>query len=194
MSSLEDELPAWSMRRDDPRARVLSPGLPAGIDRDWAWGGSGGENVQVAVIDSGVNGQHDLVGGVARAAHIERTQDGETRVIEGSVGDRAGRRQSRGRGSIRVLLHPDPPVEFFGRGMNVEVAWLGASRIIAAGNSFATTHLTGNSFKRQLARHQAPENSARFIGNIRLRCQTNRESEACERPSHRCIGCDCLGG
>jgi subtilisin len=34
--------------------------------------------------------------------------------------------------------NPDPPVEFFGRGVNVDVAWLGGSTITATGNSFAT--------------------------------------------------------
>jgi subtilisin family serine protease len=34
--------------------------------------------------------------------------------------------------------NPDPPVEFFGRGVNVEVAWIGGSTITATGNSFAT--------------------------------------------------------
>jgi subtilisin family serine protease len=34
--------------------------------------------------------------------------------------------------------NPDPPVEFFARGVNVEVAWLGGSTITATGNSFAT--------------------------------------------------------
>jgi subtilisin family serine protease len=34
--------------------------------------------------------------------------------------------------------NPDPPVEFFGRGVDVEVAWLGGSTIRATGNSFAT--------------------------------------------------------
>jgi subtilisin len=39
--------------------------------------------------------------------------------------------------------NPDPPVEFFARGVNVEVAWLNGGRIRCTGNSFATPHLTG---------------------------------------------------
>ncbi|HEY7397477.1 MAG TPA: S8 family serine peptidase [Gaiellaceae bacterium] len=34
--------------------------------------------------------------------------------------------------------NPDPPVEFFARGVDVEVAWTGGSTIRATGNSFAT--------------------------------------------------------
>jgi subtilisin family serine protease len=41
------------------------------------------------------------------------------------------------------FYNPSPPVEFFGRGVDVEVAWLGGSTIKASGNSFATPHLAG---------------------------------------------------
>jgi subtilisin family serine protease len=34
-------------------------------------------------------------------------------------------------------------VEFFARGLNVEVAWLGGETITATGNSFATPHVAG---------------------------------------------------
>ena len=34
--------------------------------------------------------------------------------------------------------NPDPPVEFFARGVDVEVAWVGGGTIRATGNSFAT--------------------------------------------------------
>jgi subtilisin family serine protease len=37
--------------------------------------------------------------------------------------------------------NPDPPVEFFARGVDVEVAWLGGGTIRCSGNSFATPHL-----------------------------------------------------
>jgi subtilisin len=41
------------------------------------------------------------------------------------------------------FYNPTPPVEFFGRGVDVDVAWLGGSTISASGNSFAAPHLTG---------------------------------------------------
>jgi subtilisin family serine protease len=40
-------------------------------------------------------------------------------------------------------LNPDPPVEFFARGVDVDVAWLDGGRLTATGNSFATPHLAG---------------------------------------------------
>ncbi len=39
--------------------------------------------------------------------------------------------------------NPDPPVEFFARGVDVEVAWLGGGTIRASGNSFATPCISG---------------------------------------------------
>jgi subtilisin family serine protease len=39
--------------------------------------------------------------------------------------------------------NPAPPVEFFARGVDVEVAWLGGTRARSTGNSFATPHISG---------------------------------------------------
>jgi subtilisin family serine protease len=39
--------------------------------------------------------------------------------------------------------NPSPPVEFFARGVGVEIAWLGGARIRSSGNSFATPHMSG---------------------------------------------------
>jgi subtilisin len=44
---------------------------------------------------------------------------------------------------LAFFYNPNPPVEFFGRGVGVEVAWPGGSKIKASGNSFATPHITG---------------------------------------------------
>jgi subtilisin len=42
-----------------------------------------------------------------------------------------------------VYANPDPPVEFFARGVDVEVAWIGGGTIRATGNSFATPCVSG---------------------------------------------------
>ncbi|MEV7122601.1 S8 family peptidase [Kitasatospora griseola] len=41
------------------------------------------------------------------------------------------------------LYNPEPPVEFFGPGVDVEVAWLGGSTVRTSGNSFATPFVAG---------------------------------------------------
>jgi len=252
MSQLDEELPAWSLRRDDPRARGLTRGWPYQIDRDWAWGGSDGSGVRVAIVDSGVDGGHELVGGVQRAVAVERSPAGEPVVVDDSVGDMAGHGTacagivrsvapgcelwsvrvlgSEARGGAATLLaglrwvveqgcevvnlslstpkretaealhettdeayfqgtlfvaaahnldvhsypwrfasvisvashdgddpseffyNPAPPVEIFARGINIEVAWLGGARIVAAGNSFAAAYVSGIC-ARILAKH-----------------------------------------
>jgi subtilisin len=39
--------------------------------------------------------------------------------------------------------NPNPPVEFFARGVDVEVAWLNGAKARSTGNSFATPHIAG---------------------------------------------------
>ncbi len=243
MTDAEVELPAWSLRRDDPRAHTLPQSWPHRIDREWAWGGADGSGVRVAIVDSGIEGGHEMVSGVQRAVAVEKTGDGAWEVTEDTLGDVAGHGTacagivrslapkcdlwsvrvlgptskggatalitglrwaveqgcevvnlslSSSKRETAALLHdvadeayfgssiliasahnldvrsypwrfssvvsvashdgddpfeflynPEPPVEFFARGMDMEVAWLGGTRIIAAGNSFATAYITG---------------------------------------------------
>lgn len=243
MTEVDEELPAWSLRRDDPRAQGLARAWPYRIDREWAWGASDGTGVRVAIVDSGVDGQHELVGGVQRSVAVEKTATGEPVVVEDPTGDLAGHGtacagiirsvapacdlwsvrvlgpKSKGGGSaflagvrwaveqrcdvvnlslstqkretaallhevadeayfngsilvaaahnldirsypwrfssvvsvashdgddpLEFLYNPEPPVEILARGMDVEVAWLNGTRIVAAGNSFATAYVSG---------------------------------------------------
>jgi subtilisin family serine protease len=43
---------------------------------------------------------------------------------------------------LAFFYNPNPPVEFFGRGVNVEVPWLGGRTLAVSGNSFATPHIS----------------------------------------------------
>jgi len=42
-----------------------------------------------------------------------------------------------------LFSNPQPPVEFFARGVDLDVAWLGGATIRVTGNSFATPHVSG---------------------------------------------------
>ncbi len=44
---------------------------------------------------------------------------------------------------LTFFYNPAPPVEFFARGVSVDVAWLGGGQIRCTGNSFATPHISG---------------------------------------------------
>jgi subtilisin family serine protease len=43
---------------------------------------------------------------------------------------------------LAFFYNPSPPVEFFARGVGVEIAWLGGGTILSTGNSFATPHMS----------------------------------------------------
>jgi subtilisin len=237
-----ETLPAWSLPKDAVE-RISLPGhWPDQVTREWAWGGSTGKGARVCILDSGVEADHPLVGGLESAVAISLGDDEEAIISEDEEGDLSGHGTACAGvvrslapecslSSVRVLgagftggggvllaglrhaveegfdvinmslsttkkpfaaiLHeladsayfrrtvlvasahnmpvesypwrfssvisvgsheepdpltffynPSPPVEFFGRGVNVDVAWLEGRSITVSGNSFATPHLT----------------------------------------------------
>jgi subtilisin family serine protease len=236
-------LPAWSLPAGRAENLELPTEWPGRVTRDWAWGDSAGKGVRVCILDSGVEGDHPLVGGLDGAVAVEVTPDNEVKVVDDAEGDLCGHGTAcagivRSLApecsifSVRVLgagftgsgtallgglrwaveqgfdvinmslsttksqfagmLHevadtayfrrtvlvasahnmpvesypwrfssvisvgsheeddpltyfynPNPPVEFFARGVDVEVAWLGGTKARSTGNSFATPHISG---------------------------------------------------
>jgi len=238
-----ESLPAWSLPKDAVE-RISLPGQwPDRVTREWAWGSSTGAGARVCILDSGVEANHPLVGGLESTVAISLGENEEVVVTEDEEGDLSGHGTACAGivralapecslSSVRVLgagftgsggvllaglryavelgfdvinmslsttkkpfaavLHeladsayfrrtvlvasahnmpvesypwrfssvisvgsheepdpftffynPSPPVEFFGRGVNVEVAWLGGRSAAVSGNSFATPHLAG---------------------------------------------------
>jgi subtilisin len=69
--------PAWSSAFAADLLQTLEPLEPVdNIDRDWAWGGSTGKGVKVAVIDSGVDAAHPAVGRVDGYVAIDEGPEG----------------------------------------------------------------------------------------------------------------------
>jgi subtilisin len=236
-------LPAWSLSATDVAGIEIDLEWPDRVTREWAWGGSTGKGVRVCIVDSGVDGDHPLVGGLAGAVSFSAGPDGEVVAGPDGEGDAAGHGTAcagivrslapecelwsarvlgagfKGSGSILIaglrwaveegfdvvnlslsttkrdfaaLLHeladtayfrrtvlvasahnmpvesfpwrfasvisvgshelddphaffynPRPPVEFFARGVALDVAWLGGGTVRVTGNSFATPHITG---------------------------------------------------
>jgi subtilisin len=85
--AIVEELPAWS-EPFSPESRQLLTRLPAleAIDRDWAWGGSTGAGVSVAIIDSGVEGSHPAIQGRLKELWSVEMRAGEAVVVEDNQG------------------------------------------------------------------------------------------------------------
>ena len=80
-----DLKPAWSEQFDvGTLKRVEKLNLPSAITREWALDGATGAGVKVAVIDSGIEGDHPLVGELNGSIVIEHdlTVEEEYRVID----------------------------------------------------------------------------------------------------------------
>jgi subtilisin len=69
--------PAWSAVFEAAALPTVARiGPPEQITREWAWGGSTGAGVRVAVIDSGVDADHPAVAGRVEYAAVVETADG----------------------------------------------------------------------------------------------------------------------
>jgi len=81
-----DFLPAWSEPfHGNHLGRARQLGVPVPVTREWAYGDGTGSGVRVAVIDSGIEDGHPLVGRVEHAIAVERddaTDDGVRFVDE----------------------------------------------------------------------------------------------------------------
>jgi subtilisin family serine protease len=85
-------LPEWSSAFVSDALQLVEPlPLPTPV-RDWAWSGATGKGIKVAVIDSGVDGDHPRVGGLAGSVAIEADGEAEAgyRVVEGPHEDLVG--------------------------------------------------------------------------------------------------------
>jgi subtilisin len=90
---MTDELkPAWSWQFDRGTLRPMDPlQLPEPITQAWAWGGSTGAGVRVAVVDSGIDENHPAVGSVAGGAALSwNAEIGEIEIVEGPHEDLFG--------------------------------------------------------------------------------------------------------
>lgn len=77
----DEDRPAWSEFFLSSRLQPV-PVLPLPVPvADWAWGGSDGAGVRVAVVDSGVEDGHPLVGRVDGAMVVQDSPDSDEKQV-----------------------------------------------------------------------------------------------------------------
>ena len=104
------DLPAWSEPfAPEARQRLIRAAALRLVDREWAWGGSTGAGVRVAIIDSGVEGSHPVVGGrLARSVTVEIVGD-EANVVDDDPIDMYG----HGTACAGIVVGLAPEVEIY---------------------------------------------------------------------------------
>jgi subtilisin len=235
-------IPAWSLSAEAAGSIGIAAQWPDRVTRAWALEGATGEGVDVCILDSGVDGDHPLVGGIESAVAVTLEEEAVV-IVPDEIGDVCGHGTACAGivrslapaariHSVRVLgegntgsadlilgglryaieqgfevvnlslsttkrkfaelLHeladdayfrgtvlvasahnmpvesypwrfssvisvgshegtdswewfanPNPPVEFFARGIDIDVAWAGGSTLRCTGNSFAAPHIAG---------------------------------------------------
>ena len=84
------ELPAWSLSAADRAGLDLTSDWPCAVTREWAWGGATGAGARVCVVDTGVDREHPLVGGLERAVAVRERNGGGLEVTDDEAGDVGG--------------------------------------------------------------------------------------------------------
>lgn len=85
--------PAWAWQFEAKALKEMHAlTLPSAITKDWAWGDATGADVKVAVVDSGIDPAHPLVGSVTGGVAIEYEPEAEegVRLTEGPHEDLFG--------------------------------------------------------------------------------------------------------
>ena len=130
--------PAWAGAFDRGRLGDAHPLAPNGaITRQWAFGDASGRGAKVAIVDSGIDAGHPMVGGVAGAVAVELDADDDEGIqfVEGPHEDLYGHGTACA-GIVRALA---PEAEIYSvRVLSAELT--GRASVFAAGLRWAIEH------------------------------------------------------
>ena len=94
-------LPAWSLAAEAVQGIGIPADWPDRVDRAWAIEGATGAGVDVCILDSGIDGDHPLIGGLTSAVAVSLEGE-EIRVEPDALGDVCGHGTACG-GIVRSL-------------------------------------------------------------------------------------------
>jgi subtilisin len=131
-----DLRPAWSWQFSAD-ALPPAPDLPVPITKEWAWGDATGAGVKVAVVDSGIDADHPLVGGIAGGAALSYDPDADdlVRIDEGPHPDLFG----HGNACAGIIRKAAPDAEIYSIRVLGE-RLTGKGVVFAAGLRWALAH------------------------------------------------------
>lgn len=92
MAIARTERPAltWNLLDRRPREIAVDADGQERVTPEWAWGGGTGRGVRVCVVDSGVEGDHPLVGPIQGSYAVRDAAEEEMEVVEVEPGDTCG--------------------------------------------------------------------------------------------------------
>jgi subtilisin family serine protease len=170
-------LPAWSAAfADGELAEVRA--LPLADARAWAFGGSTGAGVAVAVLDSGVDASHPRVGEVARSVAVEADREAPdgARVVDVPHEDVVG--HGTACAAIIKALAPDAEihsVRVLGRNLRGRGALLGAGIRWAVEEGLPVANLSLSSKSEAMFGPLHEVADAAYFGRTLLVCAANNQ-------------------
>ena len=173
---MRPDLPAWSLAFEPERLRPV-PGLPFDDVHRWAFDGSTGAGVRVAIIDSGIDADHPRIGGIAGAVAFEPDPAAPHgfRQVDGAHEDLVG--HGTACASIIRALAPDAEIysvrvlgaSLTGRGalLRAGIAWA-----VEQGMTVANLSLSSHSARMFGPLHESAD-SAYFGGTVLVSAANN---------------------
>src|SRR3990172_7894057 len=112
--SAERPRPAWSAQFATEALRELTAAGPLGaVTREWAWGGSTGRGVRVAIVDSGIEHDHPALGGSVRGGVVVSSDDRTRSKVRFDPDDKPGEMFGDGTACAGIIHGLAPEAELY---------------------------------------------------------------------------------